>query len=71
MKDKNGTILKIGDTVKYRPTKYEEYTMKIENIGGVTMLVEYEKQRRVKTLVFNKADLKEIEKVTPWKEKNT
>jgi len=59
-KDKNETILKVGDSLTNQ--KGEVFT--IENIRGVTMLVTKHENKRIKSAkVFSKIDLSEMEKI--------
>ena len=55
MKDKNGNILKVGNWVA--DAKGEEWH--IQNISGVTFLVQSDKDKILKTKVLSKVDLSE------------
>ncbi len=60
MKDKNGTIIKVGDTLRNKEGK----VAKIENIRGVTMLVVRDHNQKItQTTSFRKIDLNHFEKV--------
>jgi len=59
-KDKNETILKVGDTIENK--KGEKG--KLENIHGVTRLVHRDSSGRIKqTTTLSKIDLSRMEKV--------
>jgi hypothetical protein len=59
-KDKNGTILKIGDRIQNKQGEVR----KLENINGVAMAVKRDTSMRiVETTVVNKIDFNHMEKV--------
>lgn len=58
-RDKNGEILKIGDTLLSK----KGIAYKLENIGGITMGVEYINGRRAKTTVLRKLETEKMEKI--------
>ena len=61
MKDKSGTILKIGDRVVEDKTGM---VFVLENIRGVSMGVARDKNRRIiKTVILRKMDFMKMEKV--------